>query len=117
MLDSTTHFCAYVLLPDIENYRGDAFTTYRQLEKMDIGEKAIIFTRKCGCEFIAKKDIHCRVLWDTWKSYAVNIFEITRTIDMAFHLPAVEYTNISPEIAEKIIEEWENLHIARNVEV
>jgi hypothetical protein len=112
--DTTSYFCAYVLLPDIENYKGDAFITYGQIEKMKVGEKAIIITRKNGCEFIGQSSV-AKTLWNAWKSYAINIYEITRIVEKCFHVPAVEYTNISPEIAEKLVEEYENNALAKNL--
>ena len=106
-VESTPRFCAYIILPDVENYKGDAFITYGQIEAMKEGEKAIILTRKCGVEFISEKQGEiARTIWDSWKNHAVNIYEITRTRDGAFRVPAVEYTSISPEIAEKIVEDW-----------
>lgn len=106
-VESTSCFCAYVILPDVESYKGDAFITYGQIEAMKEGEKAIILTRKCGVEFIAEKQGElARTFWDSWKNKAVNIYEITRTRDGAFQVPAVEYVSISPEIAEKLVETW-----------
>ena len=104
---STASFCAEELLTDVKHYKGDAFITYGQINEMKLDTNAVIITRECGVEFISEKTCEPLYMFNAWKSQAVRIFEVIRREDRAFRCPDVEYYEISAEIAESLVMDWE----------
>ncbi len=99
MEDSTECFAAQ-LLETVEYYRSDVFITYDQINKMVVGEFAVVLCRKCGCEFCPRNDAG-REHFDYWRGQATAVYLIQRiNQDSPFgRFPGVKFSAIEAEDA------------------
>jgi len=110
---STTTFCAEVLLADVQHYKGDAFITYDQINAMELNSFAVIMTRECGVEFISKNTVEPLYVFDAWSAQAVRCFIVKRTTDALFGFPAVDFIEVSAEVARDRVLVWEESKFER----
>lgn len=110
---STTTFCAEVLLADVQHYKGDAFITYDQINAMEIDSLAVIMARECGVEFISENTVEPLYMFDSWSAQAIRCFIIKRTTDAPFGFPAVEFIEVSVEVARDRVLVWEESKFER----
>ena len=104
--DSATCFCA-MLTEDIEHYKSDAFIVYDCIKRMTDGEFAVVFTRKCGCEFVNWESVEPAYLLRAWEEKAVTFYLVHRSTDEAFKRPQVDFIEISNTDAHLIVDMWE----------
>lgn len=67
-------FCADII-KEVENWSSDVFITYEQIEKMQYKDKAIIITRKNGCQFVTPG--YSDAL-DSWKSETISLYTVEK---------------------------------------
>ena len=103
--DSTQGFAAR-LLTAVDYYQSDVFITYDQINKMVVGDFALILCRKCGCEFCPRNDAG-REHFDYWRGHATAVYAVQRIYqDTPFGpFPGVKFLEIEAEDAETFFAE------------
>lgn len=66
---------------ELEHYRGDAFITFEELNKLPVNSEALILTRSSGMESCYKKESIANFL--AWKDKGIALYHIKIAEDTA----------------------------------
>lgn len=67
------------LTTELEHYKGDAFITFEELNKLPVNSEALILTRSSGMESYYKTDHIANFL--SWKNKGISLYHVKITED------------------------------------